>query len=245
VISPIGTGLEGSGKETAMAESLSKVLDRFRFEGGPVETLYLDEIRVHEDFIGQVGAIASFTRLATREGSGGLETPVLKIDAGASSEDSVTWNLGHPIVQVLVLRALLQAPDSRHDLRDAEPGGYVIFSGNGIISRPGMFDDLHRERLKEHPGLYEKLEAERAIQQRDIQETDGPRESLWLLTISNGDSICAATLMGGLLRPPFRHWIRADSPWEIIGLCRHIHKETGVPWLAPLYLCAKFGLPHR
>jgi hypothetical protein len=81
-----------------MAKSVSEVLRRLRFEGGPVETLYLDETRVHEDFIGQVGAIGSFTRLATKEGSGGLEPPVLKIDVGRSSEDSVTWNLSHPIV---------------------------------------------------------------------------------------------------------------------------------------------------
>src|SRR6266699_1905741 len=99
-----------------MPESVSEVLSRLRFEGGPVETLYLDETRVHEDFIGQVGAIESFTRLATKEGSGGLETPVLKIDVGGSSEANVTWNLSHPIVQVLVLRAILQSKGSLNGL---------------------------------------------------------------------------------------------------------------------------------
>ncbi len=222
------------------AESVSEVFSRLRFEAAPVETLYLDETRVHEDFIGQVGAIEAFTRLATKEGSGGLETPVLKIDAGGSSEASVTWNLSHPIVQVLVLRAVLQSQGSLHGLDDTEPGRYIIFSGTGMISRPGMFDNLHRERLQKFPVLYEKLEAERAMQEREMRETDGPRECLWLLTLNNGDSVCAATLMGILLRPPFRHWAHVDSPWEVIGLCRRIHEETKVPWLAPLYLCAKF-----
>ena len=224
-----------------MAESVSEILSRLRFEGGPVETLYLDETRVHEDFIGQLGAIGSFTRQAAMEGNAGLDVPVLKIEVGGSSEANVTWNLSHPIVQVLVLRAVLQSRDcSLNRLDDVRPGRYVIFSGTGMISRPGMFDTLHRERLQAYPDIYEKLEAERAMQERDIRETEGPRESLWLLTINGGPSVCAATLIGSLLRPPFRHWVRVDSPWEIIGLCRQIHKETGVPWLAPLYLCAKF-----
>jgi hypothetical protein len=227
-----------------MPESVSDVLSRLRFEGGPVETLYLDETRVHEDFIGQVGAIGSFTRLATKEGSGGLETPVLKIDVGGSSEANVTWNLSHPIVQVLVLRAVLQSKDSLNGFDGAKPGRYIIFSGTGMISRPGMFDNLHRERLQERPDLHEKLEAKRAMHERDIRETDGPRESLWLLTINNGASVCAAILRSSLLKPPFRHWARVDFPWEVMGLCREIHKETGVPWLAPLYLCAKFDSPH-
>ena len=55
-----------------MAEPLSKLLSRLRFEGGPVETLYLDETRVHEDFIGQLGAIGSFTRVGTMGGNAGL-----------------------------------------------------------------------------------------------------------------------------------------------------------------------------
>jgi hypothetical protein len=223
-----------------MAESVSEVLSRLRFEAGPVETLYLDETRVHEDFIGQVGAIGALTRLATKELSGGLEAPVLKIDASGSSEASVTWNLSHPIVQVLVLRAVLKSKDLLHSLDDIGTGCYIIFSGSGMISRPGMFENLHRERLQKFPGIYEKLEAERAMQEREMLETDGPRELLWLLTINDGDSVCAATLMGSLLRPPFRHWVRVDSSWEVIGLCRRIHGETKVPWLAPLYLCAKF-----
>jgi hypothetical protein len=179
---------------------VAKVLSRLSSGNGPVETLYLDEIRVHEDFIGQVGAIASYTRLATKEVSGGLEAPVLKIDAGGSSEAGVTWNLDHPVIQVLVLRAVLESQGSLHGLNDAKPGRYIIFSGTGVISRPGMFDNLHRERLHEYPNLYDRLEAERAMQEKDVVETNGPCESLWLLTINDGASVCAATLMGNLLR---------------------------------------------
>jgi hypothetical protein len=91
-----------------VAESVTELLSKLRFDGAPVETLYLDETRVHEDFIGQVGAIASFVRAATNEGSGGLEVPPVKFGVELSSEAGVTWNLNHPITQVLVLRAVLQ-----------------------------------------------------------------------------------------------------------------------------------------
>ena len=179
-----------------MAESVTELLSKLRFEGAPVETLYLDETRVHECFIGQVGAIASFVRAATKEGSGGLEVSPVKFSVGASSEAGVTWNLDHPITQVLVLRAVLQSQNKLHRPDDAEPGRYIITSGAGMVSRPGMFDNLHRERLRAHPGLYEKLEEQRAMHERDMRETDGPEESLWLLTITEGDSVCAATIEG-------------------------------------------------
>lgn len=228
-----------------MQESAAANLSDLSFESGPVETLYLDEIRVHEDFVGQFGAIGSYTKLATREVGvgGGVETPVLKLEFNArgSLETGATLNLDHPIVQVLVLRFVLKKRDLLCALDNAKPGSYIIFSGIGVISRPGMFEDLHRERLSEHPDLYERLEAERARQEKDLLETDGPKEPLWLLTINRGASVCAATLRQSLLRPPFRHWIHADTHWEILGLCRRVHEGTKVPWLAPLYLCAKFG----
>jgi hypothetical protein len=221
-----------------MQGSVAKALSRLSSDTGPVETLYLDETRVHENFIGQVGAIGSYTRLATKEGSGGLETPVLKIGVRGSSEADVTWNLNYPIIQVLVLRAVLESQGSLHGLNGAKPGRYVISSGVGAISRHKMLDDLHRERLHKHPGLYEKLEAERAKQENIMHMTGKPEESLWLLTIDEGASVCAATLEGAALRDPFRHWVYADSSWELFGLVRRIH-ETRVPWLAPLHLYVK------
>jgi hypothetical protein len=226
-----------------MVDSVTDQLSKLRFKGAPVETLYLDKTRVQEDFIGQIGAISSFVRAATKKGSGSLGLlpggAAFSLGFEASSEANVTWNLDNPITQVLVLRAVLQEQNSVYCPDQAEPGRYVIFSGTGMVSRAAMFNDLHRERLQEHPDLYMRLEDERAKEEKEMLATDGPKENLWLLTISKGSSVCAATLLGNLLRPPFRHWVHADSHWEIFGLCRRIH-ETGVPWLAPLYLCAKF-----
>jgi len=66
-----------------MAESLAELLSRLRLVGGPVETLYLNETRVRENFIGQLGAIESFARRAIREGS--AQTPVVNIRVASES----------------------------------------------------------------------------------------------------------------------------------------------------------------
>jgi lactam utilization protein B len=219
-----------------MKEPLTKLLSRFQFSSGPMETLSLNEARVQENFISQLGAIASLTRVATKNGT--LETPFVKLGGGLSSEAGATWVLNDPITQALVLRAALESQRSLHGLDEAEPGRYIITSGVGAISRPDMLEDLHRERLHEHPDLYEKLEAERAKQEKIMHMTGKPEKSLWLLTIDEGASVCAATLEGTALRDPFRNWAYADSPWEFFGLVRRIH-ETGVPWLAPLHLYVK------
>jgi hypothetical protein len=224
----------------AMAESVAELLSRLRFVGGPVETLYLNEVRVRESFIGQLGAIESFTRAATKEGS--VEAPVVKIGAGISSEAGVSWNLGDPITQVLVLRAALESQGLLYGITEAKPGLYVSFVGTGQVSRPDMFDDLHRDTLREHRGLYDALGAERAKQESIVRMTENSEKSLWLLTVSDGVSICAAVLDSKWLRPVFSHWMNPDyavSRWEVFALCRRIH-QTRVPMLATLYVGVKW-----
>jgi hypothetical protein len=223
-----------------MTDSVADLLKKLRFIGQPVETLYLNETRVHENFIGQLGAIESFTRSATKEGS--AEAPVIKIGAGLSSESGVTWTLSDPISQVLVLRAALESQQRLYGPDDAEPGRYISFTGTGLVSRPGIFDGEHREGLQQYPGLYDALEGERAKQESVAQMVEGPEMFLWLLTVSEGASMCAAFLDKRLLRPVFSHWMNPGygaSRWETFGLCRRVH-ETGVPMLAMLYLGVKW-----
>lgn len=223
-----------------MAHSIAELLSRLRFVGRPVETLYLNEPRVRENFIGQLGAIESFTRAVTKEGN--VEAPVIKIGAGMSSEAGATWTLSDPITQVLVLRAALESEGLLYGIDGAEPGRYISFVGTGLVSRPGIFEDLHREGLQEHPGLYEVLETERAKQEGIVRMTESPEKSLWLLTISEGSSVCAAILDNRWLKPVFSHWMNpgyAISRWEIFALCRRLH-ETGVPMLATLYVGVKW-----
>ena len=74
-----------------MAESVAELLGKLRLEGTAVETLYLNQTRVRESFIGQLGAIDSFTRTVSKEGS--VEAPVIKFGAGLSAESGVTWTM--------------------------------------------------------------------------------------------------------------------------------------------------------
>ena len=90
-----------------MAESVADLLGRLRFVSAPVETIYLNRDRTHDDFVGQLGAIDSFTRGATREGK--LEVPLLKAGAGIGAEAGVTWTMADPTAQALVLRAALES----------------------------------------------------------------------------------------------------------------------------------------
>jgi hypothetical protein len=208
-----------------------------------METLSLNKVRVRENFISQIGAIENYTREAT--GDEHLETPLFKLGVSFSQEADETWGFSNTLTQALMLRNAL---DKKHQLRSvgcAQPGDYVVSSGVGTISRAGMLSDLHRKRLHGHSGLYEKLEAERAGQERIMHMTGGRRrEHLWLLTIDEYNegnrAICAATIEGSALRDPFRHWVYAESTWEFFGLVRRIH-ETGIPWLAPLHLYVKLN----
>ena|SRR2546430_13330174 len=223
-----------------MTESLADLLKKLRFVGQPVETLYLNETRVHENFIGQLGAIESFTRSVTKEGS--AEAPVIRIGAGLSSATDVTWTLSDPLSQVLILRAALESQGRLYGPDHATPGRYIAFLGTGLVSRPGMLDDEHREGLRQHPGLYDALEAERGKQETIVRMIEGPEMSFWLLTVGDETSICAAFLDKRMLRPVFSHWINPSygaSRWETFGLCRRVH-ETGVPMLATLYLGVKW-----
>jgi len=220
-----------------MAESVADLLGRLRFVGGPVETVYLNQTRVHESFIGQLGAIESFTRTAAKEGS--IEAPVLKLGAGVTSEAGVTWTLTDPIAQALVLRASLESQGALHDLGEAGPGRYISFAGSGFFSRPGMLDEEHRAKLSEHPGLYDALEAERHTQESILRMMEGQDSSMWLLTVADDVSLCAAVLDNRWLSSSSPSWMAAGFRWEIFAMFRRPH-EMDVPLLAALHVTVKW-----
>jgi hypothetical protein len=223
-----------------VAESVADLLRRLSFVRGSVESLYLNETRVHENFIGQLGAIESFTREAERgaDVKGGI--PFITVGGKLGSNAGATWNLTDPVTQVLVLRSALEKKELLRDPDHAAPGEYVRFAGRGYISRPGLFDDEQAKVLETlRPGLYEELEAERSKKESVSQITEGPNSYLWLLTIDDGTSMCAATLDNRWLRPAFRHWHEADPAWEVFGLFRQRHK-MGIPLLAVMYVGIKW-----
>jgi hypothetical protein len=215
-----------------MTESVAELLSRLRFVGGPVETLYLNQPRVRESFVGQLGAIDSFTRSTDKEGS--VEAPVIKIGAAMTAESGVTWTLTDPTAQVLVLHAALEMQGSVHALDGASPGQYVDFSGRGAISRPGMLDAGHQAALRERPGLYAALEAERAAQENVLRMMEGQAAAMWLLTLDDGPALCAAVLNDCWLSPSSSSWL-TGCRWRMFAMFRRVH-ETGIPLLAALHI---------
>jgi hypothetical protein len=219
-----------------MAESVAELLGRLRFVGGPVETLYLNQPRVRESFIGQLGAIESFTRSSAKEGS--VAVPVVKIGADLTAESGATWTLTDPTAQVLVLHAALDMHGAVHALAEAVPGSYVDFAGQGAISRPGMLDAGHQAALRERPGLYAALEAERAAQENVLRMMEGQAAAMWLLTIGDGASLCAAVLNDNWLSRSSSSWL-TGCRWRIFAMFRRVH-ETGIPLLAALHVSVQW-----
>jgi hypothetical protein len=220
-----------------MADSVADLLGRLQFAGGPVETLYLNETRVHESFIGQLGAIDSFTRTATKEGS--IEAPIVKLGAGMAVEAGVTWTLTDPATQALVLRASLESQGLLQSLAEVGPGRYTSFAGTGYVSRPGMLDDQHRAALSDHPGLYDALEAERSTQERILRMMEKDEPTMWLLTVSGEGGVGAAIIDNRWLRPNFPSWVNPGVRWELLAMFRHRH-ELGIPLLAALHVTVKW-----
>jgi hypothetical protein len=222
-----------------MAESVAELLGRLRFVSQPVETIYLNKNRTHDDFVGQLGAIESFTREATKEGK--VELPIVKAGAGIGAEAGVTWTMTDPTAQALVLRAALESQGLLFDVDKAEPGRYVEFAGRGLLSRPGMLQEEHRTGLAAWAGLYEELEADRANQEKVLSVMGGGIPDLcWLMTIDNGRSIAAAVLGNQWLSPGLPSWLGGEARWNAFAKVRQ-RISGGIPLLAALHVTARWG----
>jgi hypothetical protein len=228
-----------------MADSIAKILGKLRFvSGGPVEWLYLDKERVHDYFINHLGEIVSFTRTHKKEGGGKAKPPFVEIGLDIGTETQIIWTLDQPITQALVFRSALKSAGSLHGLDGIGPGRFISFVGRAHISRPGMLDAEHQAGLVEYPGVYDALEARRASiedTEKLIRGTEAPRRRQWLLTVSEGASVCAAVLDEQSLGRSFYDWIAprdTDHYHEIFGLFRQ--NESGIPILATIYVQVKW-----
>jgi hypothetical protein len=215
---------------------VADLLGKLRFDCTAVETLYLNQTRVRESFIGQLGAIESFTRTATKQGS--VEAPVIKFGAGLSAESGVTWTLTEPVAQALVLHTALQQEGALRPLAGAAPGSYVDVTGTGSISRPGMLDSAHRSVLRSRPGLYGALEAERAAQENVLRMIEGADASMWLMTIGDGAELSASVLDERWLSRSASSWLTGYR-WRVFAMVRRAH-DTGVPLLATLHISVQW-----
>ncbi|WP_043687408.1 hypothetical protein [Streptomyces xylophagus] len=218
-------------------ESLTDVLARLRFTAGPVETLYLNELRVGERFVSHLGVIESYTRTAHRQVGGELGVGVVKLSGARSTEDGITYTLREPIAQALVLRESLAQDGSLHrSARHPHPGDYVQLSGRACLSHPTRYP--HDDCLPTHTAAYPALEAERARQECWLQALGSPGATMWLLVLDDGPKLSAAVLASGWLRDnAVTSYVHTH--WEAFGVVEKV--IDSVPLLSALHIAVDHG----
>ena len=63
---------------------------------------------------------------------------------------------------------------------------------------------------------------------------EGQAAAMWLLTVGEGTSVCAAVLNDCWLSPSSSSWL-TGCRWRIFAMLRRVH-ETGIPLLAALHV---------
>jgi hypothetical protein len=91
-------------------EPVAEEVLRLRFAGRYVESMYRNDERIRELFIGRIGSIASFSRSATKDVNGSVGFKGIAELAGTrGGEQAVEYNLTDPTAQALVLREILRS----------------------------------------------------------------------------------------------------------------------------------------
>ena len=103
--------------------SVAEEVLRLRFTGRYVESMYRNDDRIRELFVGRIGSIAGFTRSATKDVNGSVGFKGIAELAGTrGGEQVVEYNLSDPTAQALVLRENLALAGELLDPADASPG---------------------------------------------------------------------------------------------------------------------------
>ena len=224
-------------------EPVAEEVMRLRFTGRYVESMYRNDDRIRELFVGRIGAIAGFSRAAHREVNGSVGFKGIADLAGARGADqAVEYDLKDPTAQALVLRENLALAGELRDPATAQPGQFVSVVGRSCVSRPPdqpIGFELHPPdcHAAEQPEFAE-LERQRALQEAALHLMTSGDEQMWLLAISDpGDRILAAAVL-------IRRWINQNAfpsymhtPWDLFGIVRE--RVDGLPMLAAIHVVAR------
>jgi hypothetical protein len=118
-----------------MAESVSVVLKRLRFQGGFRPVVYMNDERLKQAFISELGAIESFVATAAKEGGASIPLPFLSLAGKGSRSDAVTYSLDEPLTKSLILREVLFQERRIHEPSEAMPGDYTLAEGLSSLYR--------------------------------------------------------------------------------------------------------------
>lgn len=225
--------------------SVAEEVLRLRFTGRYVESMYRNDDRIRELFIGRIGSIAGFSRSATKDVNGSVGFKGIAELAGTrGGEQAIEYNLADPTAQALVLRENLALAGEFHDADKAAPGQFVSVVGRSCLSRPTdqpiAFDFHAACRAADQPEFAD-LERQRELQEATLRLMNPGEEQMWLLVISDrADRILAAAVL-------HRRWINQNAfmsymhmPWELFGVVRdHV---ADVPVIAAIHVLARVDL---
>jgi hypothetical protein len=225
--------------------SVAEEVLRLRFTGRYVESMYRNDDRIRELFIGRIGSIAGFSRSATKDVNGSLGFKGIAELAGTrGGEQAVEYNLSDPTAQALVLRENLALAGELLAPPDASPGQFVSVIGRSCLSRPPdqpIAFDFHAACKAADQPEFAQLEQERVAQESALRLMNPGDEQMWLLVLSDGSQrISAAAVL-------HRRWINQNAfmsymhmPWEMFGVVRS--RVADVPILAAIHVVARVDL---
>jgi hypothetical protein len=199
---------------------ISDVLNSLTFTADPIDTLYLNERRVSEHFIINLGAIESLIRSVSSGKSGGTDLKIVQGEVSAQQSAQVTWNLQSPIAKALVLRAALtEKRNAFQEPDEASEGDYVLISGIGYVTAADYEVDSMRELIDPiEEGLYDQIESARSSREKWKKKSD-PTSEQFTLTLLRDERprVCVTFLDSRGLSLDSEHWA---LPTEVFGAVR-------------------------
>jgi hypothetical protein len=115
--------------DDARAEPLPDLIGRLRFTSSTSPAIYLNEQLAEELFLAQLGAIAEFTRSATRNLEGQAGPAIVRVGASRESAEQVTYELDNPLTKALILHSALGGEAAAPVTARSRPGTFAEVIG--------------------------------------------------------------------------------------------------------------------
>jgi hypothetical protein len=211
-----------------------------RFSSGPIQSLYLNEDRVNENFTIQLGAVAALVRSAGNQGAGTLNFKIVEVSKQKAAGNEIHYDLHDPLARALTLRTALQSENLIQAPDNAAVGQYVVGSGVASLRSPdlGLFYSVYPQRILDDDPRIQELERDRAASEAMRIALAGPgatSDRMWLLTLTDDDQIAAASVLNTRwIDDSVISYVSTMFKWHIFGTLRQ--RISGVPLLAAIHV---------
>jgi hypothetical protein len=212
----------------------------FTLSSGPIQSLYLNEDRVNENFTTQLGAVAILVGSAGKQGVGTLNFKIVEVSKQKKAGNEIQCDLRDPLARALAPRTALQSENLTKTPNNAAVGQYFVGSGLPCLRSPdlGSFYPIDRQYIPDAGPRVQELERDRAASEAIRIALAGPTatsDRMWLLTLADGDQIVVASLLNTRwIDDSVINYISTMFRWHISGILRQ--RISGVPSLAAIHV---------